>query len=1406
MLSGHSLHDGHDHDELVAADCSPYVTDANAGSYAALGGATGFAPPFPLAQTFNLHSLPGANLTLYLDFDGHVTSGTGWNNDYNNGLDIISPAFDVDGNPNLFSAAEREYIQRVWQRVAEDFAPFNVNVTTADPGVERLRQLGPGDNQWGVRSIQTADQSFLTDDIGFLIGGIAYFGAFQFNSDTPVFTFNGSDSLTVFNEMAAADTHSHEVGHAMGLVHDGRDFNRLPPHDEEYYGGHGFGPTGWAPIMGGGFGQEVSQWSRAEYPNAANWDGNTLWDPPQDDLRAITDPTYTLRLGPWSGISYRTDDHGNTNALATPLTVGTSIWGATLSGSGLIERNTDLDVFFFDWGGGALSMVIDPHNVLWPEQRGPNLDIEARIYSAAGVLMAISNPFSALSASLDVFLAAGGYYLQIDGVGKAQNGTDFGYSDYGSLGWYTITTPPPFEDRYEENDVRGLATDPLNNGGNWEGMWLGDINLPGRAQDEDWFIINVKPGQTRVRAELDFVDADGDLDLWLVNANGIPVAKSETVTDDEFIDFVVSAPGTYYLRVLPYANEIGNFYNLRWFDDVPISTVSVSVSPAGTAEDGTANIVFTFTRVLDIAKALTVNFSVSGTALFASDYSVNGAKAFATTTGSVTFAAGSSTATVVIDPTTDTLVELDESVVLTLVAGAGYELGTNTTAMSLIRNDDQARVSINDVAVVEGNSGTTALVFTLTLNRAVDSSFQVLFNTANQNPASASAPSDYQSNSGSVMFNGSAGETQTITILVNGDVLVEGEEVFDLFLAGIVSNGRNVIRDRNRAIGTIINDDAPPFAPTNVQASDNRSDHVVITWGAVAGADSYSIYRGTVDDIMSATEIATGVVGNSYNDATATPGITYFYWVKSVNMFGSTESGSDTGIVLPTVSVAVAPPSILEDAAGTIVFTFTRNGSTAQALTIKVLLGGTARVGDDYSQNGIAGTASVRTVTFAAGSATATVVVDPTADANYEYDETVVLRIASDAGYALGVKTAALTAIANDDAIPHLGLITSPGAGYKPQVLVYDSTGQNVRLTINAYADGFTRGVHVATGDVNNDGVFDIVVAPLSGVAPISVFSGIDGSLLRSFLAYGDNFNADLNPNFAGGFTLAVGNVDGDGYADIIVAPAAGAGPHVRVFSGQTGEILRTFSVLGNESFKGGINIAVGDTNLDGRVELFATPASGAGPFVRVYNPLTGAFITSFWALPDEASGRFTGGLTVAAGDLNGDGKVEVITGISSQGGPVVRTFNPLTGALVSSFLAFAPSDPQYTGGINVGVSDFNGDGKAEIVVASRTQQSAIRVFNGLTGVLTTSVPAPYPTFTGGVFATGEIAPTVALPAGMLASPPTATKAALLSLSSSSTQENGSKYLPLSEPTFVSSPRLDDLFADERQLDALLTA
>ena len=353
-----------------------------------------------LSQTFSLNSLAGANHTIYLDFNGHTTSGTSWNTSFNK-ANIVTPAFDFDGNTGSFSNAELEGIQYIWQRVAEDFIPFNVNVTTQAPtDINDLIKSGTGDTRWGVR-VAIGGSSY--DWFGAGAGGVAYVGSFNWNSDTPTFVFD--DQLGNGNEKYTAEAISHEVGHTLGLSHDGR----ITP-SEGYYAGHGSGDTGWAPIMGVGYYQNLSQWSKGEYASANNT---------QDDLQIITTQ---------NGFGYRTDDTGNTIATAKALTVS----GASVSGNGIIERNTDVDFYSFTTGAGAISLTVNPFN------RGPNLDILAELYNSAGTLIASSNPTDLLSANITANVAAGTYYLKIDGIGKG-NPLTTGYTDYGSLGQYSIS-------------------------------------------------------------------------------------------------------------------------------------------------------------------------------------------------------------------------------------------------------------------------------------------------------------------------------------------------------------------------------------------------------------------------------------------------------------------------------------------------------------------------------------------------------------------------------------------------------------------------------------------------------------------------------------------------------------------------------------------------------------------------------------------------------------------------------------------------------------------------------------------------------------------------------------------------------------------------------------------------------
>lgn len=349
---------------------------------------------YDLSQTFLLHSNAGAKHVIYLDFNGHTNGdvyGTSW--DY-----ISSPAWDYSGDGPAFNSTELAMIQRIWVRVAEDFAPFNVDVTTQDPGVEALRKTSSTDDSWGIRVVITPNDQPAPGS-----GGVAYIGSFNFSTDTPVYVFNKG-------EKSVAEAASHEVGHALGLGHDGTA-------SSGYYGGHGSGVTSWGPIMGAAYNPNVTQWSKGEYSGANNF---------QDDLAIITTQ---------NGFTYRSDDHGNSAATATSLLPQGSSQVTPLYG--LMERNTDSDWFSFWANSGAVSLNVDPLAY------GPNLAIRADLYNAAGNLLVTVNTPSALNAVVNYTVtSAGQYFLKVSGAGRGDPLTT-GFSSYASLGNYRITGSVP---------------------------------------------------------------------------------------------------------------------------------------------------------------------------------------------------------------------------------------------------------------------------------------------------------------------------------------------------------------------------------------------------------------------------------------------------------------------------------------------------------------------------------------------------------------------------------------------------------------------------------------------------------------------------------------------------------------------------------------------------------------------------------------------------------------------------------------------------------------------------------------------------------------------------------------------------------------------------------------------------
>lgn len=328
-------------------------------------------------QVPQLNSRPGAQAVIYLDFDGETVSGSAWAN----GATIVA----------LPSRLNVSQIEETWRRVVRDFEAFDVNVTTV-----RAR--------YNAASMARKTHCVITPTTTAApgAGGVAYLRSF--NDPDPAFKVCWAFADT--NAKDCAEVISHEVGHTLGLSHDGRVASGSATR-EEYYGGHGSGPTGWAPIMGVGYYQQLTQWSKGEYARASNT---------EDDLAIMTVSTQT---------PYLTDDGGDTVGTAT------AVLGDRATGR--IERNTDLDFF-------GITLQPGTYNLLAQTDAYTNLDLELQVLDTSGnPLTAPANPLDQLNAStLLTLVTPQTVYLRVAGAGKGDLlGT--GYSNYSSLGTYTIT-------------------------------------------------------------------------------------------------------------------------------------------------------------------------------------------------------------------------------------------------------------------------------------------------------------------------------------------------------------------------------------------------------------------------------------------------------------------------------------------------------------------------------------------------------------------------------------------------------------------------------------------------------------------------------------------------------------------------------------------------------------------------------------------------------------------------------------------------------------------------------------------------------------------------------------------------------------------------------------------------------
>jgi hypothetical protein len=435
----------------------------------------------PLADAFVLHSRPGSTKVIYLDFDGQTMTNTVWS--YY--VPLVVPAYSIDGSPS-FSAAERQNIIDAWSAVAEDYSMFDVDVTTEDPGQAAIDRTSYSDDYFGVRVLIT-DENNAVADIVCPTGcqGVAYVGTFDYvdpDGDweyySPAFTFSRSS----FSGKILSDVISHEVGHNLGLSHDGQG-------SDPYY----LGRSGWAPIMGAGFNQTLVQWSNGDYSKKAT---NR-----EDDFTVMR--SY--------GLSLVADDFGNATSTATTISLNTST-------NGTIHSRSDVDYFRVVPAATSVDIAITL------PAYSANLDCSITVLNSLNRIVASANP-SGLTASLTMSVTPGAtYYIKVDGVGYGK-ASSTGYSDYGSVGEYRLSVSG------DDRPVLTPGTPTVTGTAQFGETLTGNVGSwdAGVSTSTEWF-----SGQT----------ATGDTDnTYVVQSADIGkiVSFRVTASKDDYQDSVVSA-------------------------------------------------------------------------------------------------------------------------------------------------------------------------------------------------------------------------------------------------------------------------------------------------------------------------------------------------------------------------------------------------------------------------------------------------------------------------------------------------------------------------------------------------------------------------------------------------------------------------------------------------------------------------------------------------------------------------------------------------------------------------------------------------------------------------------------------------------------------------------------------------
>ncbi len=754
------------------------------------------------------------------------------------------------------------------------------------------------------------------------------------------------------------------------------------------------------------------------------------------------------------------------------------------------------------------------------------------------------------------------------------------------------------------------------------------------------------------------------------------------------------------------------------------------VATAVSVNEAAGTVTLTVARTGTVSAAGSVAYATAdGTAVAGTDYTA--------ATGILSFAAGQTSATFAVPILNNAVFAGDRTFTVSLTASGGeLTLGASATATVTIAEDEIGQpgtvaFSAAAYSVAEG-AGTVTL--TLTRTGGSDGAVTVLVSATG---GTATSGSDYSGLPVTVRF--AAGQTTaTVTLTLTDDALVEGDETVLLGLT--VLTGGAALGGQATATLTISDNDLAPAA--GVIAFDQAE------YRTPAGtAPSVTLVR-TVGRTGAVSVVVTAVGG----PVAGLPATVTFADGQTSATLAVPSAGTGTvqlALGSPTGGAAVGNQSTASlapvSSAGTVAFgsptysaaengrsvavTLVRTGGRSGVLTATVSAsGGTATAGSDY--NGLP-----LTVTFADGQTAATISLTLVDDNLIEGPETLSLAVGSSTSVLTIADREQLTAVA-----------TGSGVG---TVTVYAAGGAVLR-TFQAFGSG---GARAATGDVNGDGIDDVVAgAGPGGVSAVRVFDGRTGAELASFTAF--------EASFTGGVSVAAGDMDGDGKAEVVVTPDQGGGPVVAVYSGASlaaggaGQLARFFGIA-DEAFRGGARGSLGDVSGDGRADLLVSAGFLGGPRLALYDGAGVAagqtprrLIPDFFAFEDT----LRNGAFVALGDFDGDGRADLVAGGGPSGGPRVRVFSG-AGLLAApaftnldqvpasaQFANFFAGDSALRGGVRVAAGDFDGDGVTDLLTGSGDgEPSRVREYDGTTVRAGANSPDatldPFAaTFAGGVY------------------------------------------------------------------------